>query len=60
MRNNLGDILYAESAYIGVATNMVAEARVVKEGLNYCVTNDFHFVEIELDSLSLRNILIKL
>lgn len=60
VRDCLGDILYAESNYIGVATNMIVEARATKEGLIYCVTQGFQHVELEVDSLSPRNFLIKL
>lgn len=60
IRDYQGNILYAEANYIGMATNMTTKAMTVKEGLKYYVSQGFESVEIEINSLSLRNFLIKL
>ncbi|KAH0693326.1 hypothetical protein KY290_021507 [Solanum tuberosum] len=59
MRNNNGDLVYAEGEDIGVATNMEAEAIALWKALQFCLGNGFQKVILETDSLSLKNMLIR-
>lgn len=59
IRNDLGDLIHAESSLIGISTNMRAETRAVKEALNYCVDQVWDFIQVETDSLAVKNILNK-
>lgn len=36
VRNHLRDLVYAALDYIGIVTDMTAEARAVNKGLRYC------------------------
>ncbi|XP_075085049.1 uncharacterized protein LOC142168286 [Nicotiana tabacum] len=41
VRDDEGDVVYARAVDLGVTTNMVAEAKAILQGLEYC-TSEFH------------------
>lgn len=55
VRDNVGDLIYAEAQNIGVTTNMEAEVTVVWKALRFCQEQGFQHIKIERDSLCLRN-----
>lgn len=59
IRDYLGHLIYAESNFLGISTNMYAETRGVKEALTYCVEHGWDYIQVETDSLALMNILNK-
>nr|XP_009596356.1 uncharacterized protein LOC104092452 [Nicotiana tomentosiformis] len=42
VRNNTSDLVYAREVDLGMTTNVVAEAKVIVQGLEYCVENHLH------------------
>lgn len=57
IRNYRGDLIYAQAAQIGLATNMEAEAKAILEAARFCQIQNIPNVLIETDSQGLRNIL---
>lgn len=52
-------MIYAESGNIGVSTCMIAEATAIWKALNFCILQGFQNVSLEMDSLCLSRILLK-
>ncbi|XP_075087578.1 uncharacterized protein LOC142169594 [Nicotiana tabacum] len=42
VRDDEGDVVYARAVDLGVTTNVVAEAKAILQGLEYCVEHDLH------------------
>lgn len=57
IRNNEGDLLYAEAQNIGQGTSMEAEIRGILCALKYCKHNNIYNVVVETDSLSLTKMI---
>ncbi|XP_019241256.1 PREDICTED: uncharacterized protein LOC109221250 [Nicotiana attenuata] len=57
VRNHEGDLVYAKAKEIGMATNIVAEAKAIVEGLAFCVERQLHPLIMETDFLVLRKII---
>lgn len=57
VRDHVGDLLYVEASEIGEVTNIVAEAKVIVQGLAYCVERLLHPLIMETDSLVMRKII---
>lgn len=55
--DELGDILCAKGRRLPNGTNLRAEAVAIKYGLEYCVLHEFLPMEIETDSLTMKNVL---
>ncbi|XP_075087488.1 uncharacterized protein LOC142169519 [Nicotiana tabacum] len=51
VRDDEGDVLYARAVDLGVTTNVVAEAKAILQGLEYCVEHYLHPLILETDSL---------
>ncbi|XP_070055030.1 uncharacterized protein [Nicotiana tomentosiformis] len=56
-RDNVGDLIYAQSTDIGQTTNIVAEAKGILYGLLYCVDKQLHPLIMETDSLVMKKII---
>ncbi|XP_075101861.1 uncharacterized protein LOC142177287 [Nicotiana tabacum] len=54
VRDDEGDVVYARSADLGVTTNVVVEAKVILQGLEYCVKHDLYPLILEIDSLVMK------
>ncbi|XP_070054663.1 uncharacterized protein [Nicotiana tomentosiformis] len=54
VRDDEGDVVYARAVDLGVTTNVVAEAKAILQGLEYCVEHDFHPFILETDSLVMK------
>ncbi|KAK6777945.1 hypothetical protein RDI58_024663 [Solanum bulbocastanum] len=59
IRDNRGDIIYAEAQTIGDATNMEAEIMGVLKAMQFCDTHKFQKIILETDSLTLKHMLLK-
>ncbi|XP_075084894.1 uncharacterized protein LOC142168132 [Nicotiana tabacum] len=57
VRNEVGDLMYTKADNIGVTTNVVAEAKAILQGLEYCVTHDLHPLILETNSLVLKKVI---
>ena len=57
IRNNEGDLVYAEIQKIGEVSAIAAEIRAVKQGLEDCVQKGCLALTIETDSLITKEIL---
>ncbi|KAH0712341.1 hypothetical protein KY285_007894 [Solanum tuberosum] len=57
LRDSSGDLIYAEAQSLGIATNMEAEAKAVLEALKYCIRKKLNQVQLETDSLVLKNMI---
>ncbi|XP_060195025.1 uncharacterized protein LOC132625763 [Lycium barbarum] len=57
IRDDRGDHIYAQAKNIGIAANMEAETVAVQEAIQYCLAHSLQHVQIETDSLALKNIL---
>jgi len=55
LRNDIGDIVYAEAERLGIRTNMEAETTAIIRALRYCKISNFRNYIIETDSLSVTN-----
>lgn len=53
LRDDQGDVVYAEAEGIGYRTNMDAETIAILQALRYCKRNNFHKVILETNSLSI-------
>lgn len=56
-RNREGNLIYAEDTRLFDGTNLVAEVVALRLGLEFCVQHNLLPVILEIDSLSLKNIL---
>ncbi|XP_075084295.1 uncharacterized protein LOC142167870 [Nicotiana tabacum] len=54
VRDDEGDVVYARAVDLGVTTNVMAEAKAILQGLEYCVEHDFHPLILETDSLVMK------
>ncbi|XP_075091485.1 uncharacterized protein LOC142171695 [Nicotiana tabacum] len=54
VRNDKVDLLYARSIELGVTTNVVAEAKAILQGLQYCLEQTLHPLILETDSMVLK------
>nr|XP_016509522.1 PREDICTED: uncharacterized protein LOC107826990 [Nicotiana tabacum] len=54
VRDDEGDAVYARAVDMGVTTNVVAEAKAILQGLEYCVKHDLHPLILETDSLVMK------
>lgn len=52
IRNNKGDLIYAEASNIGLGTNIIAEAITVWKTIQYGRYANLHNMKVESDSLS--------
>ncbi|XP_075097955.1 uncharacterized protein LOC142175269 [Nicotiana tabacum] len=52
-----GNLVYAKAKEISETTNIVAEAKAIAEGLDYCVEKNLHPLIIETDSLTMKKII---
>ncbi|XP_019234078.1 PREDICTED: uncharacterized protein LOC109214596 [Nicotiana attenuata] len=57
VRDHEGNLVFAKAREIGEATNIVAEAKVVVEGLVLCVERKLHPLIMETDSLVMSKII---
>ncbi|PHU09186.1 hypothetical protein BC332_21046 [Capsicum chinense] len=57
LRNEEGDLIYAQGENIGFTTNVVAEMRALQEEIKYCKENNIIKVQVESDSLILVRVL---
>ncbi|XP_019256289.1 PREDICTED: uncharacterized protein LOC109234676 [Nicotiana attenuata] len=57
VRNDEGDVVYARAVDLGVTTNVVAEAKAILQGLEYCVEYDLHPLILETDSLVMKKVI---
>ncbi|XP_060200113.1 uncharacterized protein LOC132628344 [Lycium barbarum] len=57
VRDWKGDMVFAQWKKIEETTNAISEARVVMEGVRFCVTKKSLLVVIDTDSTLIRNIL---
>ncbi|XP_070032084.1 uncharacterized protein [Nicotiana tomentosiformis] len=56
-RNDAGDLVYARAVDLGVTTNIVAEAKAIVQGLEYCIEHDLHPLILETNSLVLKKVI---
>lgn len=59
IRNENGDLLYAEANRIGITTNMVTELTGIWQALRYCKAQGYDHIKLETDSLSLKSMIQK-
>ncbi|XP_019225001.1 PREDICTED: uncharacterized protein LOC109206620 [Nicotiana attenuata] len=59
VRNDEGDLIYARAVDLGETTNVVAEARAIVQGLEYCVEHNLHPLILETDSLVMKKVIEK-
>lgn len=57
IKNKEGDLLYAESKSIGIATNMEAEAQAIWKAISYCADKGSLRVILQADSLTIKHML---
>ncbi|XP_060181532.1 uncharacterized protein LOC132611140 [Lycium barbarum] len=57
IRDDRGDLMYAQAKKLGTATNMEAETAAIQEAIHYCYSNNLQHVLVEIDSLALKNII---
>uniref|UniRef100_A0A1U7XZ22 Uncharacterized protein LOC104241643 n=1 Tax=Nicotiana sylvestris TaxID=4096 RepID=A0A1U7XZ22_NICSY len=57
LRNEEGNVVYACGKEIQEGSNSVAEARAILEALKYCVGNGYVLIELNTDSMMLKNII---
>lgn len=57
IRNHLGDLVWAETQRVEMATNNKAEALAILSCLRYCSKNGYKLTILETDSLTMKNIL---
>lgn len=60
IRNNDGNLIYAQAKGIRVTTNIEAEARAIQEALYVSAKEEFQNLVIETDSMSLKKIILKI
>ncbi|XP_070049716.1 uncharacterized protein [Nicotiana tomentosiformis] len=57
VRDDEGDVVYAWAVDLGLTTNVVAEAKAILQGLEYCVEHDLHPLILETDSLVMKKVI---
>lgn len=57
VRDHVGDFIYARAEEIGVTTNIVAKAKAIMAGLEYCVAKNLHPLILETDSLVMKKVI---
>ncbi|XP_060183256.1 uncharacterized protein LOC132613237 [Lycium barbarum] len=57
IRDNKGDLVYAQAKDIGISTNTESEAEAIKQAFKYCKENNLLHIQVETDSLVLLKIL---
>ncbi|XP_070036593.1 uncharacterized protein [Nicotiana tomentosiformis] len=57
VRDDEGDMVYTRAVDMGVTTNVVAEAKAILQGLEYCVEHDLHPLILETDSLVMKKVI---
>ncbi|XP_070045233.1 uncharacterized protein [Nicotiana tomentosiformis] len=57
VRDDAGDLIYARSVNLDETTNVVAEAKAILQGLEYCYANSLHPLILETDCLLLKKII---
>ncbi|WMV13503.1 hypothetical protein MTR67_006888 [Solanum verrucosum] len=57
IRDNKGDLVYAEAQNIGITTNMEEETTTVWKALQHCKRQGITHIILETDSLSLKNMI---
>ncbi|XP_019246545.1 PREDICTED: uncharacterized protein LOC109226206 [Nicotiana attenuata] len=57
VRNDEGDVVYARAVDLGVTTNVVAKAKAILQGLEYCMEHDLHPLILETDSLVMKKVI---
>ncbi|WMV24639.1 hypothetical protein MTR67_018024 [Solanum verrucosum] len=57
LRDSKGDLIYAEAQNLGITTNMEAEAKALWEALQYCIRSQLNNIQLETDSLVLKNMI---
>ena len=57
LRNHVGDFVGAKGFQIADTTNLVAEARAIREVLQFCLDNQLTNIILETDSLAMVNII---
>ena len=53
MKNDMGEVIFAQADYYGEITNSIAEARALLQGIELCEAMGFNKIDIEVDSLML-------
>ncbi|XP_075109005.1 uncharacterized protein LOC142180815 [Nicotiana tabacum] len=57
LRNEEGDVIYGCGKEVQEGTNSEAEAQAVLEAMRFCVGNEFVLIELQTDSMMLKNVL---
>ncbi|KAH0720359.1 hypothetical protein KY285_005160 [Solanum tuberosum] len=57
IRNDQGDLIYAEGKRIGIANNLVAEVVAWRMGKEYCRVNNLFPLTLETDSQAFKNMI---
>ncbi|XP_070032252.1 uncharacterized protein [Nicotiana tomentosiformis] len=57
VRNKTGDLVYARSVDLRITTNVVAEAKYIVQGLEYCMEQGLHPLILETDSLLMKKVI---
>lgn len=57
LRDKHGNLIYAESQSLGISTNLEAEVTAVWKALMYCRQQGVTKVQVEIDSLILKNMI---
>lgn len=57
VRNNNGDLIYAAAKVISNTSSIVAEAKAMQAGVQYCTEHNLMPVIMETDSLILKNVI---
>lgn len=57
MRNEEGDVVFTYGREIQENTNTMAEAIAILEALRYCVANSYTHIELQTDSMLLKNVM---
>lgn len=55
--NKEGEFVYVESKLVGEGSVLQAEAKVMRNGLKYCIVNSFIPVTMKTDSLILKKVM---
>ncbi|KAH0707237.1 hypothetical protein KY289_012313 [Solanum tuberosum] len=59
VRDERGELVFAEAQEIGISTNNMAEATSVLRGLSFCIKNKLRKVIIEKDSLGIMKVILR-
>ena len=58
LRDDTGQVVFACADYYANKTNSCAEAKALLQGLQVCKEKGFHHIDIEVDSLMLKNVIV--